>query len=134
MRIFMMFETKQIAEHADEIAPDGSGVRLLLKRPGGSMAHFTLEPGMCSSPVAHRTVDELWYVLNGVGELWRQRGEAEEITPLLRGVCVSIPAGVAFQFRTTGQETLEFVAVTMPPWPGADETCRVQGCKAWKNT
>jgi mannose-6-phosphate isomerase-like protein (cupin superfamily) len=128
-----MFETKQIADHADEVAPDGSGVRLLLKQPGGSMAHFSLEPGMYSSPVAHRTVDELWYVVNGVGELWRQSGEAEEITPLLRGVCVSIPTGVAFQFRTTGHEALEFVAVTMPPWPGADEACRVQGCKAWKN-
>jgi mannose-6-phosphate isomerase-like protein (cupin superfamily) len=130
----MMFETKHVPIMADELAPDGSEARLLLKRPGGSMAHFCLEPGICSSPVAHRTVDELWYVVNGVGELWRQRGEVEEITPLLRGVCVSIPAGVAFQFRTTGHEALEFVAVTMPPWPGADEACRVQGCKAWKNT
>lgn len=129
----MMFETKQVPIMVDDLAPDGSEVRLLLKRPGGSMAHFRLEPGMCSLPVVHRTVDELWYVVAGVGELWRQHGEVEEITPLLRGVCVSIPAGVAFQFRTTGQEDLEFVAVTMPPWPGNDEACRVQGCKAWKN-
>ncbi|MEI7946623.1 MAG: cupin domain-containing protein [bacterium] len=116
----------------DEQAPDGSGVRLLLKRPGGSMAHFSLKPGMCSLPVMHRTVEELWYVVGGAGELWRQRGEAEEFTPLQRGVCVSIPAGVAFQFRTTGLEALEFVAVTMPPWPGPNEAFRVQGCKAWK--
>jgi mannose-6-phosphate isomerase-like protein (cupin superfamily) len=127
----MIFETKQVPIMADELAPDGSEVRLLLKRPGGSMAHFSLEQGICSSPVTHRTVDELWYVVNGVGELWRQRGEAEEITPLLRGVCVSIPAGVAFQFRATGHEALEFVAVTMPPWPGADEASSVSGCKDW---
>ena len=128
-----MFETKQIGECADESAPDGSEVRLLLKRPGGSMAHFCLEPGKCSSPVAHRTVDELWYVVNGVGELWRQRGEAEEITPLMRGVCVSIPAGTAFQFRTMGHAALEFIAVTMPPWPGPDEARRVAGCEQWNN-
>jgi len=126
-----MFETKTISESADESAPDGSEVRLLLRRPGGSMAHFRLELGMCSSPVSHRTVDELWYVVGGAGELWRQRGEVEEITPLLPGVCVSIPAGVAFQFCTTGHEALEFVAVTMPPWPGPDEACKAQGCKAW---
>jgi mannose-6-phosphate isomerase-like protein (cupin superfamily) len=131
MRICMMFETKYVPIRVDELAPDGSEVRLLMKRPGGSMAHFRLEPGKCSSPVAHRTVDELWYVVNGVGELWRQSGEAEEITPLQSGVCVSIPAGVAFQFRTTGQEALEFIAVTMPPWPGPDEAFQVAGCTAW---
>jgi len=130
----MIFETKQVPIRADELAPDGSEVRLLLKRPGGSMSHFCLEPGKCSLPVVHRAVDELWYVLNGVGELWRKSEEVEGITSVLRGVCVSIPAGVAFQFRTTGHEALEFIAVTMPPWPGADEACRVQGCKAWKNT
>ena len=29
----------------DAIAPDGSQVRLLVRLPGGSMAHFELGPG-----------------------------------------------------------------------------------------
>lgn len=95
------------------------------------MAHFRLEAGACSSAVAHRTVDELWYVTAGVGELWRKQGEVEEVTALTQGVCVSIPAGVAFQFRADGAEPLEIVAVTMPPWPGNDEAEKVPGRMGW---
>jgi mannose-6-phosphate isomerase-like protein (cupin superfamily) len=53
------------------------------------------------------------------------------IVTLEKGVCVSIMAGVAFQFRALGAEPLEIVAVTLPPWPGNDEACRVPGCKDW---
>lgn len=128
----MTFEARQLPGMYDELAPDSSEVRRLLKRPGGSMAHFRLNPGACSSAVVHKTVDELWYVTSGAGELWRKQGDAEEVTLLARAVCVSIPAGVAFQFRAVGAEPLEIVAVTMPPWPGPDEACRVSGCKAWR--
>ena len=27
---------------------------------------------MTSSPVAHRSVEELWYILEGQGEVWRK--------------------------------------------------------------
>jgi mannose-6-phosphate isomerase-like protein (cupin superfamily) len=128
----MVFESKKVSETMDEHAPDGSEIRLLLRRPGGSMAHFRLETGRCSLPVVHRTVDELWYVISGTGELWRCQGEAEEIVPLTRDLCVSIPAGVAFQFRAVGTEALDVVAVTMPPWPGPDEACVAVGCTAWR--
>ena len=126
-----MFETTHISKQAIEVAPDGSQVRPLLRCAGGSMAHFSLEAGKTSQPVVHKTVHELWTVTAGVGELWRKKGEAEEITALQRGVCVSIPAGVAFQFRALGDEPLEIIAVTLPPWPGNDEACRVSGCKDW---
>jgi mannose-6-phosphate isomerase-like protein (cupin superfamily) len=34
------------------------------------------------------------------------------------GVCLTIPAGTAFHFRSVpGTGPLEVVAVTMPPWP-----------------
>ena len=126
-----MFETKQIAEYADDVAPDGSEVRLLLKRPGGSMAHFRLAAGRTSVAVVHQTVDELWYIVAGRGEMWRRCGGMESVVPLQRGVCLSIPAGVAFQFRTVEDESLEAVAVTMPPWTGDDEARRVPGCEQW---
>ena len=33
------------------------------------------------------------------------------------GVCLTIPLGCAFQFRTDDAEPLQVVAATMPPWP-----------------
>jgi mannose-6-phosphate isomerase-like protein (cupin superfamily) len=128
-----MFETKQVTTMVDEFAPDGSEVRLLLRRPGGSMAHFRLPAGKTSVAVIHRTVDELWYILAGCGEMWCRCDGTESIVVLQKGVCLSIPAGVAFQFRTVGDEPLEAVAVTMPPWSDNDEAQRVSGCKKWHN-
>ncbi len=43
------------------------------------------------------------------------------------GVSLSIPVGVHFQFRATGERPLRLVIVTMPPWPGEDEAYRVAG-------
>ncbi|MCW5752686.1 MAG: hypothetical protein KIT81_16245 [Alphaproteobacteria bacterium] len=62
----------------DVLAPDGSEVRVLLSLAGGSMAHFTLRPEQVSQAVAHRSVEEIWYVLGGRAEMWR-RHEAEAV-------------------------------------------------------
>ena len=90
------------------------------------MVHCTLPPGAVSLAVAHRTVEELWYVLTGAGELWRAQGGAEEVVPMLPGTAHAIPLGARFQFRNPGPEPLTFVIVTMPPWPGMDEAVRVE--------
>jgi mannose-6-phosphate isomerase-like protein (cupin superfamily) len=123
------FATMRLPAGRDVVAPDGSDVRVLLRLPGGSMAHFELAPGRISRPVAHRTVDEIWYVLRGEGEMWRSHGGREETVALAPGTCLSIPAGTRFQFRSAGAGPLAAVAVTMPPWPGADEAYAVPG--AW---
>ena len=111
----------------DVLAPDGSEVRILLSLAGGSMAHFLLPAGQVSRAIRHRTVDEIWYVLSGVGEMWRSADGHEEITPLSFGTCLTIPAGSIFQFRVTGNESLAVVAITMPPWPGDGEAEMVEG-------
>jgi mannose-6-phosphate isomerase-like protein (cupin superfamily) len=108
-------------------APDGSQVAVLLALRGGSMATFTLQPGQVSAAVTHRTVEELWYVIAGRGAMWRRHATQETITPLAPGLCLSVPLGTAFQFRCEGSEPLVAVAVTMPPWPGADEALPVPG-------
>lgn len=117
--------TRELPEAPDTHAPDGSEIRLLLQLQGGSMVHARLLPGACSRAVRHRTVEELWFVLAGAGELWRRHGEQEEVTALAPGVAVSIPLGTAFQFRCLGGEPLDVVIVTMPPWPGVEEAVRV---------
>ncbi|MEM7120735.1 MAG: cupin domain-containing protein [Pseudomonadota bacterium] len=125
------FDTIALPDGPSGLAPDGSAVRLLCKLEGGSMAHFTLDPGEVAAPVSHRTVEELWYILTGEGEMWRRQGEREEVTTLRTGVSLTIPLGTHFQFRNTGAEPLTFVLVTMPPWPGPDEAFAVEG--HWKN-
>jgi mannose-6-phosphate isomerase-like protein (cupin superfamily) len=124
------FETMTLPQAPDVLAPDGSQVRILLRLQGGSMAHFRLEPGQTSIAVAHRSVEELWYVVSGRGEMWRKQTDRDETVQLAAGSCVSIPVGTAFQFRCIGGDPFESVAVTMPPWPDADEAYAVDG--AWQ--
>lgn len=123
------FATMQLPNEPDAIAPDGSDVRVLLQLARGSMAHFELGEGRISRAVAHRSVEEIWYVLHGHGQMWRRQADREETVPLHPGTCVSIPAGTSFQFRADGSGPLAAVGVTMPPWPGTDEAYDVPG--AW---
>ena len=121
------FETKRLSEKRDVVAPDGSDVRILLGLKGGGMAHFELAPGQTSKAVTHRTVEELWYFISGDGELWREQEGREESVPVGPGVCLTIPLGTRFQFRSFGPEPLAAIGVTMPPWPGEGEAAAVEG-------
>ena len=96
------------------------------------MAHFELAAGQTSTAVAHRTVEEIWLVLSGRGEMWRKQGAREEVVTVERGVCLTIPLGTHFQFRSLGGEPLAAVGVTMPPWPGEGEAYEVAG--KWEPT
>ena len=119
--------TKTLAREADVIAPDGCEVRILVATPRGSMAHFTLGPRQISRAVAHRTVEEVWYFLAGLGRMWRRSGEREEVLEVAPGLSLAIPLGTRFQLRNDGEAPLAAVAVTMPPWPGEDEAYVVEG-------
>jgi mannose-6-phosphate isomerase-like protein (cupin superfamily) len=121
------FATLRLPADPTVIAPDGSDVRVLLGLAGGGMAHFALRAGQVSLAVVHRTVEEIWYVVSGRGEMWRRQGTREEVVALEAGVCVTIPLGTEFQFRAAAEEGLQAVAVTMPPWPGEGEAVVVAG-------
>jgi mannose-6-phosphate isomerase-like protein (cupin superfamily) len=121
------FDTRQLPAAPDVVAPDGSDVRVLLQLAGGSMAHFELAPGQTSRAVVHRSVDEIWYILHGSGQMWRRQDGREEVTDLRPGTCLSIPAATQFQFRSADGTPLAAVGVTMPPWPGEDEARHVPG-------
>ena len=126
------FETKRLPDRPDVIAPDGSGVRILLRLKGGSMAHFELAAGQVSKAVVHRTVEEIWYFLSGQGRLWRRSETSEEVVDVGPGLSITIPTGTRFQFRCDGPEPLTIIGVTMPPWPGEGEAQIVEGC--WEPT
>lgn len=126
------FETKRLPVKVDDIAPDGSDVRVLLSVEDGSMAHFEIAPGKTSIAVAHKTIEEIWYFLTGRGEMWRKLDGKGKIVPVEPGVCITIPVGTHFQFRSFGYEPLAAIGVSMPSWPGEGEAYEVKG--RWKTT
>ncbi len=121
------FADKPLPAERDTVAPDGSDVRILLGLQAGSMAHFQLAAGETLTAVTHRTIEEIWYILSGRGEMWRQQDGHHATVPLHAGVALTIPCGTQFQFRALGDEPLCAVAVTMPPWPGDGEAVAVSG-------
>ena len=122
-----MSADRQLSEHYDVLAPDGSEVRILASGARGSMAHFTLPPGQTSLAVAHRTVEEVWYIEAGQGLMWRKSADGETVTELRAGLSLAIPVGTHFQFRCSGNTALKAIGITMPPWPGMDEAFAVKG-------
>jgi len=121
------FVTMTAPDAADLLAPDGSEIRLLPRLERGSMVLCTLPPGQVSLAVTHQTVEELWYVVEGQGELWRRRDDHAEVTDLRPGIAVTIPLGTHFQFRAATSGSLRVVIVTMPTWPGDGEAVPVSG-------
>ena len=102
-------------------APDGSEIRLFHELKGGALSECTLAPGLTSSSVSHRSVEEIWFITEGEGLVWRQQGNMEETVKVEPGVSLTIPKHTKFQFRSTGKKRLKFIISTMPPWPGQSE-------------
>lgn len=123
-------ETIQLKDDYDYLAPDSSEIRLLSSVKYGGVAHCVLPPRKVSIPVKHKTVEEIWYVLEGKGEMWRKNEKEEKIIQLSKGTSLTIPTGTSFQFRNTARDSLKILIATMPPWPGGDEAVKVNG--RWK--
>ncbi len=121
------FATMRLPVERGHAAPDGSDARVLLGFERGGMAHCALAPGAVSTATTHRTAEEIWFFLGGRGEMWRRQGDNEAVVPVEPGDCLTIPLGTHFQFRSFGDEPLAAIAVTMPPWPGADAAVEVTG-------
>lgn len=100
--------------------------------PTGNMIRSTVPPGQINRATVHATVSEFWHVLSGRGEIWRRDDQESRTVALLPGTSIDIPVGTAFQYRNTGVEDLDFVCVSMPPWPGDEEATLVEG--PWQPT
>ena len=114
----------------DGKSPAGADVRLLLESDTGGVIHSTVPAGQTNRAVVHATVNEIWYILEGHGEIWRKDHEEERVTTLVPGVAIDIPVGTAFQYRNAGTDPLKFICVTMPRWRGDQESSYVEGI--WK--
>jgi mannose-6-phosphate isomerase-like protein (cupin superfamily) len=118
---------EKLKPDAEYLAPDGSEIRELSKMKAGSLCHCTLPAGKTASAVVHKHVEEIWYVLEGEGEVWRKDSVAENIVRVGAGTSLGISPGTAFQFRNTGAGPLCILIATLPPWPGREEAEEVIG-------
>ena len=123
------------AAQPDATAPDGSEIRLLADgrhaATKSSMVEVTLPAGQVSRPVYHRTVEEIWYILEGHGHVWRCPPGAASADPepvegsspqaVSPGDALVIPTGWRFQFAAAPDGPLRFLCHTTPPWPGEGE-------------
>jgi len=114
-----------LSKSRDVLAPDGSEIRLAGRVAGASMVDCTLPPGGVSAAVRHQTVEEVWLVIAGEGEIWRKDEREESVVGVSPGSWLTIPLGTHFQFRTLGAKPLGIVIATVPAWPGEYEAIRV---------
>ena len=111
---------------ADTIAPDGSEIRVLADAAHGatraSLCEVRLAAGAVSRPVVHRTVEEIWHVTAGRGQVWRcAPGHTATPIDVRVGDTLVIPRGWRFQFPAAADTALVFLCYTSPPWPGPEE-------------
>ncbi len=132
MRSSKDFITAQLSAQSDYLAPDRSEIRLLPVMRGGGLCHCTLPPGSISGAVKHKTVEEIWYVIQGAGHIWRKQADREEVVEVSPGACLTIPVDTHFQFRNIGSEPLCIIIATIPPWPGEGEAVNAKG--KWEST
>ncbi len=116
-----------LKQEYDYLAPDGSEIRLLVTGSRANLSHCVLPAGAVSAAICHRTVEELWYILEGTGEVWRSRDQKKRIDQVMAGDSIRIPVGVSFQFKAFDSGPLKILLATMPPWPGAKEATPMNG-------
>jgi mannose-6-phosphate isomerase-like protein (cupin superfamily) len=111
------------AAPSDALAPDGSEIRYLeLAARSASLVDVRLGAGLVTRPVRHRTVEEIWYFLEGAGQVWlRDQAGVEHLHDVGPGASLVIPEGWAFQFAAGAAGPLRFLCYTSPPWPGEAE-------------
>jgi mannose-6-phosphate isomerase-like protein (cupin superfamily) len=124
--------TRPFPSAPDAHSPAGAEIRYLMEGVTGNMIHSTVPPGQVNRATVHATVSEFWHVLSGEGRIWRRDGGGEETTELRAGVSIDIPVGTAFQYRCIGAAPLEFLCISMPPWPGDQEARIIAG--PWEPT
>jgi mannose-6-phosphate isomerase-like protein (cupin superfamily) len=100
---------------------DGSTIRELLGLPTApvrnqSLAEATLEPGQATERHYHREAEEIYYVVEGAGEL-EVDGERRRVSV---GDAALIPPGARHQIRADGKGPLRFLCCCAPAYRHED--------------
>jgi mannose-6-phosphate isomerase-like protein (cupin superfamily) len=100
---------------------DGSTIRELLGLPTApvrnqSLAEATLAPGQATERHYHGEAEEIYYVVEGAGEL-ELDGERRQVTV---GDAALIPPGAWHRIRADGSGRLRFLCCCAPPYRHED--------------
>lgn len=100
---------------------DGSTIRELLGLPTSavhnqSLAEATLQPGQATQRHYHRDAEEIYFLLEGSGEL-EVDGERARVTA---GDAVLIPPGAWHEIRADANDSLRFLCCCSPPYRHED--------------
>jgi mannose-6-phosphate isomerase-like protein (cupin superfamily) len=100
---------------------DGSTIRELLGLPTApvrnqSLAEATLEPGQETQRHYHRETEEIYFLLEGSGEM-EVAGERARVSP---GDAVLMPPGTWHQIRAHEGRPLRFLCCCSPPYRHED--------------
>jgi mannose-6-phosphate isomerase-like protein (cupin superfamily) len=82
-----------------------------------SIAHAILEPGESSLSHRLKTSSEVYFILEGKGEMHIDSEQAEVYT----GQAILIPPGSWQHIRNTGRTDLKFLCIVHPIWHAEDE-------------
>ena len=100
---------------------DGSEIRELLAYRNScianqSLAESRLPPGASTTPHYHPRAEEIYYILEGQGQMRIGR----EASSVGRGDAIAIPPGEIHQIMNTGRETLLFLCCCAPGYEHED--------------
>ncbi|MFZ3148695.1 MAG: cupin domain-containing protein [Methanothrix sp.] len=82
-----------------------------------SIAHAMLQPGAASLPHRLKTSSEVYFILEGVGEMHIDSEKA----PVQAGQAILIPPGSWQHIQNTGDIILKFICIVDPFWRAEDE-------------
>jgi mannose-6-phosphate isomerase-like protein (cupin superfamily) len=82
-----------------------------------SFAHAILQPGAASLPHRLKTSTEVYFILEGEGEMHID----SEKTQVQAGQAVLIPPGSWQHILNTGDIILKFICIVSPSWRAEDE-------------
>ena len=114
-------QTVRLEQRSAFVTADGSSIRELAGVPTGnavnqSLAEATVPPGGETAEHFHRTSEELYLFLSGMGTM-ELDGEAG---PVRAGDCVVIAPGAVHKLRNPGTEPLVLLCCCAPPYSHED--------------
>jgi mannose-6-phosphate isomerase-like protein (cupin superfamily) len=114
-------QTVRLEQRESFITADGSSIRELAGVPAGnaanqSLAEATVPPGGETAEHYHRTSEEIYLFLSGMGTMTLDRDEA----PVRAGDCVVIPPGAVHKLRNPGTEPLVLLCCCAPAYSHED--------------
>jgi mannose-6-phosphate isomerase-like protein (cupin superfamily) len=114
-------DVRSLADAESFVTADGSTIRELFGLPTGgvehqSLAEATLAPGQVTQRHYHRASEEIYFVLDGEGEM-DVDGEKRRVSA---GDAVAIPAGAWHELRAEGDRPLRILCSCAPPYRHED--------------